>query len=125
MPDLIRFPLDEQSAVLVELDSIVDAETDPDRPEIGPVSRSGDVIRSATTSFDDALTHVRKAAAIALAKFSDMDVGPNAVEVEFGVKLNAEAGAVIARTGMEGHLKVKLTWGGTQHAAEREPDEDG
>ena len=117
MPDLIRFPLDEQSGVLVELDSIVDSGTASDRPEIGPVSR-GDVIRSATTSFDDALTHVRKAAAIALAKFSDMEIGPDAVEVEFGVKLNAEAGAVIARTGMEGHLKVKLTWGSTQHAAQ-------
>ena len=31
-------------------------------------------------------------------------------EIEFGVKLNAAAGAVIAKTSAEGHLTVKLTW---------------
>jgi hypothetical protein len=30
--------------------------------------------------------------------------------VEFGIRLNAAAGAVIARTQAEGHLQVKLTW---------------
>jgi hypothetical protein len=118
MSELIRFPLDDESAVLVESGSVADSE----RPEIGPVSRTGDLVRSATTTFDDALTHVRKAAAIALAKFKDMEVGPDTVEVEFGVKLNAEAGAVIARTGGEGHIKVKLTWGAPHAAEEDDPE---
>lgn len=104
MPELMSFPLDGEDAVLVEVDL--------DGPQIGPVSRSGDLIRSAATSFDGALAHVRKAASIALANFREMDVRPDDIEVEFGVKLNAEAGAIIARTGGEGHLKVKLTWRG-------------
>ena len=32
------------------------------------------------------------------------------VEIEFGVKLSAEAGALIARTAADAHLTVKLTW---------------
>jgi hypothetical protein len=100
--ELMSFPLDDEDDVLVEVDL--------DGPEIGPVSRTGDLIKSAATSFDGALAHVRKAASIAVASFRDMDVRPDEVQVEFGVKLNAEAGAVIAKTGAEGHLMVRLTW---------------
>jgi hypothetical protein len=32
------------------------------------------------------------------------------VEIEFGVKLTAEAGALIAKSAVEGHLVVKLSW---------------
>ena len=35
---------------------------------------------------------------------------PDEVEIEFGVKLNAEAGALIARTGTEGHFQVTVRW---------------
>ena len=35
---------------------------------------------------------------------------PDQVEVEIGVTLTAEAGAVVARTSAQGHLKVKLIW---------------
>ena len=31
-------------------------------------------------------------------------------EIEFGVKLTIEAGALLARTGGEGSINVKLTW---------------
>lgn len=36
--------------------------------------------------------------------------GRRRVQVEVGVKLTARAGAVIAKTGAEGHLETKLTW---------------
>ncbi|MDQ1029514.1 hypothetical protein QF035_007096 [Streptomyces umbrinus] len=32
------------------------------------------------------------------------------MEIEFGVKLTAEAGALIAKSAVEGHLVVKLSW---------------
>jgi hypothetical protein len=115
MPELMSFPIDGEDAVLVEVDL--------DQPEIGPVSRTGDLIKSATSSFDGALAHVRRAASIALANFRDMDVRPDEIQVEFGVKLNAQAGAVIARTGGEGHLKVKLTWRRADEATPAAPEE--
>ena len=110
MPELISFPLPDDEVLLVEVEA--------EGPEISPVSRAGNVIRSATTSFEEAMRHVRVAASTALASFREMDVRPDEVQVEFGVKLNAEAGAVIAKTGVEGHLKVKLTWGRSVRAEE-------
>lgn len=35
---------------------------------------------------------------------------PTGVEVELGIKLDGEVGALIAKTGVEAHLHVKLSW---------------
>ncbi|XVV07363.1 CU044_2847 family protein [Actinosynnema sp. CA-248983] len=115
MPELIGFRLPDDEMVLVEVTA--------DGPEISPVSRGGNVIRSATASLEEAMRQVRTAASTALASFREMETRPDEVQVEFGVKLNAEAGAVIARTGVEGHLKVKLTWGRAARPDEEQVEE--
>ncbi|MCA2185548.1 CU044_2847 family protein [Nonomuraea cavernae] len=38
-------------------------------------------------------------------------VRPDGVQVEFGIKFDAEAGAVIAKAGVEAAVTVTLTWG--------------
>lgn len=98
----MRFSLDNGGSVLVEVGE--------DEPGVVRASRAREVIESASTSFGTALASVRDAAATALSQFRDMDVLPDEIQVEFGVRLNAQAGAVIAKTGIDGHLKVKLTW---------------
>jgi hypothetical protein len=45
-----------------------------------------------------------------LGRLEDLARQPEQVEVEFGIRLNAAAGAVIAPTEAEGHLQLKLTW---------------
>lgn len=102
MAKLTRFPLDDGEAVLVEIE--------PDGPDIEPAGRGRDLIESATTSFGAALRPVRQAAVSALEQFREMDGRPDEIEIEFGVRLNAQAGAVIAKSGVDGHLKIKLTW---------------
>lgn len=64
----------------------------------------------ATRTFEGALDGVRAAAQSALRVFRDGSLKPDSVELEFGVKLSAEAGAVIAKGSAEGHLIVKLSW---------------
>ncbi|GAA2732474.1 CU044_2847 family protein [Streptomyces nogalater] len=73
------------------------------------VSR-GDGPAQAARTFEGALDGVRAAAAAALRVFRDGSLRPDAVEIEFGVRLSAEAGAVIAKGSTEGHLVVKLSW---------------
>lgn len=115
MPELMRFTLDRDESVLVEVDA--------DDPMISPVSRTGEVIESAALSFRASLTQVRSAAEAALGTFRDMDARPDEVSVEFGVKLNAQAGAVIAKTGVDGHLRIALTWRrGDTSATEPSPE---
>jgi hypothetical protein len=84
-------------------------EVDDSGPGFERASREGTIIK-ATETFENALDHVRGAALSALRRMSSGPRAPDAIEIEFGVKLNAEAGAVIAKASIEGHLKVKLTW---------------
>ncbi|MFF7854075.1 CU044_2847 family protein [Streptomyces sp. NPDC007904] len=73
------------------------------------VSRGGGPAQAART-FEGSLEGVRAAAESALRVFRDGTLQPDTVELEFGVRLTAEAGAVIAKGSAEGHLVVKLSW---------------
>ena len=52
-------------------------------------------------------------------------LGLDTVEVEFGLSLDAEAGAFIAKTGISGHFTIKLTWTKPEPPTETEPDTEG
>ncbi|MET9550855.1 CU044_2847 family protein [Streptomyces sp. NPDC006627] len=103
MTDLIRWESDE-GPVVVEVDSR--------DPGFRSVSRRGDSgeVHDVEGRFESALGHVRGAALSALRTFRERALDPDAIELEFGVKLTAAAGAVIAKTSAEGHLTVRLTW---------------
>jgi Trypsin-co-occurring domain 1 len=81
-----------------------------DEPGIERAARVDDVVVKARGSLESAMDQVRAMANATLVKLEDLARQPEQVEVEFGIRLNAEAGAVIARTQAEGHLQVKLTW---------------
>jgi hypothetical protein len=102
MAELLRFELDSGGAVLVEVAD--------DEPGIEQAARVDELVVKARVSLEDALDQVRAFANATLGKVQDLVQQPEQIEVEFGIRLNAEAGAVIARTQAEGHLQVKLTW---------------
>lgn len=81
-----------------------------DEPGIERAARVDEVVVKARASLESAMEQVRAVANATLGKVQDLAQQPEQVEVEFGVRFNAEAGAVIARTQAEGHLQVRLTW---------------
>ncbi|GGS19741.1 CU044_2847 family protein [Streptomyces griseoviridis] len=101
MDGLLEFTTEDGARVVVEA---VDDETGARL-----VSR-GDGPAQAARTFENALEGVRAAAASALRVFRDGTLRPDSVELEFGVRLSAEAGAVIAKGTAEGHLVVRLHW---------------
>lgn len=101
MAELVKFPLETGGTVTVELD---------EKPGVTQAGGKGSVLRDTQESLEKALTGVRDAAAAALGQFQKMASQPDAVEITFGVKLDAQAGAVIAKTGIQGHFEVKLKW---------------
>ena len=110
MPDayLLRIPLDDEDADAPAL-SVV-AEVDTSASGVVRVARPGDVAATAARSLRDSFDQVRAAAEVALDRLSSLSVRPKTVELELGVKFNAEAGAVIARTAAEGNVVVRLSW---------------
>lgn len=98
---LAEFPLESGGSVLVEVDE------DPYEDVVG---KHDDLVDEVRITFDRALNQVRDAAEAAITQFQRMTRKPDELEISFGVKLEAEVGAVIARSGVGGQLEVKLTW---------------
>ncbi|MEU0255449.1 CU044_2847 family protein [Streptomyces sp. NPDC006184] len=114
MDGLMEFTTEDGARVMVE-----DVVT---RSGARLVSR-GDGPAQAARTFEGALEGVRAAASAALRVFRDGSLRPDAVEIEFGVRLSAEAGAVIAKGTTEGHLVVKLSWSPGQQPERTAPEE--
>jgi hypothetical protein len=100
MDQLMRISLEGGGELYVELAD--------DEPGVRRASRSDDVVDAAVESYEQRLGPITKAARATLGALRE--VKPDEVELEFGVRLNAAAGVVIAKTGGEGHLRVKLLW---------------
>jgi hypothetical protein len=99
--ELTRFALASGGSVLVEVD---------ESASVSRAGRAGRVLDEALVTFENAVAEVRDAAAAALTQFTSMTRAPDEVELKFGIKLDAEVGAVIARTGVQGQFEVKLKW---------------
>ncbi|MGW0187737.1 CU044_2847 family protein [Streptomyces sp. NPDC003362] len=110
MDGLVEFKTEDGALIVVEA---VD-----DESGARLVSRGDGQPAQAARTFESALGGVRAAAESALRVFRDGALQPDSVELEFGVKLSAETGAVIAKGAAEGHLVVRLSWQPGQ-AAER------
>jgi hypothetical protein len=103
--ELVQFQVAGGGTVLVEVDD--------QEPGVARASRVNDMVVQAKQSLEPALDSIRAMANVSLERLQDLAQRHDELEVEFGVRLNAEAGAVIAKTQAEGHLKVKLAWRAT------------
>jgi hypothetical protein len=106
MAELLRIAMGDEDGADGEGHLVV--EVDDDEPGMVRASRVGDRMREASMSLEEALAPVRQAAETTLRTFQA--ARPDTVELEFGVKLNASAGAVLTKAGVEGHIVVRLGW---------------
>ncbi len=103
MPAYLDVPLADGSSFTVEVEE----------PRGGAVTRSGrqaDTIARAGQTFEQALDRVAPAFNVLVAKLRDAAERPDEVEIEFGLKLSTEMGAIIARTGGEANFRVSVRW---------------
>jgi Trypsin-co-occurring domain 1 len=72
------------------------------------IARNQSGVLQAETRLDEALQAARPAIRTVLETLREL--APEEHVVEFGIKLNAEAGVVVAKSASEGHFTVKITW---------------
>lgn len=113
MTETLQFQLDDGSTALFEVQEASSG--------VHRVGRSGDGLIEASSRLGDALQTVRGAAQSALDALKTLS--PTTLELEFGVKLTAETGALIARTAGEGHFVVKVSWTPDEAAKGRTGDD--
>lgn len=108
MGRLIEFPLEDGGHILVEVETVISGQG------ISPASRPSEIIEKANKSFEAAIATVKPIATAIIGKIRELQDPPDETEVEFGLKLSAEAGAVLASAGVEANYKVTLTWKRTE-----------
>lgn len=96
------FTINADAPVLVEL---------APQPGVRSVSLTpADLVAQSKQALDSAMNAIHQMAQQVTASLSNLAERPSEVEVTFGLKLNAEAGALIAKTAGEASLNVKLKW---------------
>jgi hypothetical protein len=100
MAELVRFEVTSGHDVLVETDDVDEG--------LVPVARGHDGIVEAGSAFSAHIGSIRDAVRDALKELRE--ISPDEVTVSFGIKFTAEAGAVIAKTSLEGTLGVEMVW---------------
>jgi hypothetical protein len=102
MNPLVAVPLEEGEAILVEVDDTGDG--------IVRAARPGEVVATLNESFEAALARLQPLAQAIVSRFRDLAERPDEVGVEFGVKLSADAGLVVAHSSGEANFKITLQW---------------
>jgi hypothetical protein len=105
MKSLIEYKLDDDSFIFIEV------EEEPQGPGIEPASRDGNAVHGRVVkSFNDELDKVVPAANAIITKFRNLDSMPDEVQVGFGLKMGASAGAIITSGTIEANFNVTLKW---------------
>lgn len=104
MRRLVEFALEEGGSILVEVE-------EPEEAGMIPAAREeGGVPERAKKTFEAAWEKVRPAASAIVSKLRSLHDPPDKVQVTFGLKMNGEAGVILAAAGVEANFKVTLTW---------------
>jgi hypothetical protein len=107
--ELIEFRLEGGGAVVVEMDE--------EQAGLVPAGRRpGEIAREAAQTFEEAIASIRPAAQVIAQELRSLK--PDELGIEIGIKLTAEAGAIIAKAGGEANFKVTLKWT-LEHSAEK------
>ena len=105
MKRLVEYPLADGGSILVEVE--IDEE---EQGGIVPAASPGEIAARATQTLEEALDRIKPAAGAVVKKLRELSDRPDEVEVTFGLKLTAEAGAIIAAAGIEANYTVTLKW---------------
>jgi Trypsin-co-occurring domain 1 len=100
MSELVRFEDRNGSVLLVEVDE--------ESLGIERIRRDENGVVEAGKRLDEALAAAQPTIRTVIQTLRGL--APDEHEIEFGIKLNAEAGVVVAKSAVEGHFNVKLLW---------------
>jgi hypothetical protein len=102
MKRIVEYELEDGGSILVEVDV-------PEGGGFERVSR-GDEITKASVSFDQAINQVKPVAQKVIGKLREITDPPDEIVMQFGLKLGAKAGMVLASADAEANYSVTLTW---------------
>lgn len=101
MSHVVELPLDQDNSVLVEVDDL-------EGNGVGRVARP--VVQNVADTLSAALDRVKPALELVVDHARALAEPPQEVSVQFGIKLSAHAGVVVAQAATEAHFTVTARW---------------
>jgi hypothetical protein len=106
MKHVVEFPMESGGVLLVEVDDAFSS---------GPTMRGAsghgsDMLERAQITYEQAVDRIRPAAESIVQRIRQIAEPPDEISVEFGIKLNANIGAILASTSAEAQFTLKMTW---------------
>ncbi len=101
---LVEFPLEGGGSVLVE---VSESEATDNMRRIG---REDELLQKSQQTFEMALDGIRPIASTLINKLRNLNQPADEVQVKFGLKMSAAAGAIIASASVEGNYEITLKW---------------
>ena len=100
---VIELPLETGGSVLFEVEDLTTARK---------TMRGGgsENVKQVTTTFESVIGKLKPVVETVARELGSLAKAPDLVEVEFAVKLSADAGVIIASAGSEASLRVKVGW---------------
>ena len=109
MARLVPFTTQDGATFFAEVDDSGEGR-DLSRVMRGGGAGRTELIAESSQALETALGGVKQAAEAMFARLSSLATPPDETTVEFGVKLSAETGAVIAKAATEANFTVSLKW---------------
>jgi hypothetical protein len=103
VPRVVEVPLTEGGSILVEVEELAD----------GPVVRGrggAGLLPPLEEPLEQVLAGLGPATRAVLSQLQELADSPHEIEVEFAIKLTADARIVIAHAGGEANFRVALRW---------------
>jgi len=111
MRRLVEFPLEGGGTVVVDVD---ERDGWPSSETVrGDVTRglgAHEMVARTGETFEAAFARIRPAAMAAIGSLRTLSDRPQEIEIEFGIQLSAEIGAIVAHTAAEANFRVTLRW---------------
>ncbi|QNP66043.1 CU044_2847 family protein [Streptomyces genisteinicus] len=99
----LSVPFEDGDSFVVEL---------PDEQGSGVIrARRGDeLFETSADTFESGMARVQRVAATMLERLADLPRRPDHIRAEFGLRITAEAGVVVAKGSGEAHILLELEW---------------
>jgi hypothetical protein len=105
MKRMIEVPLESGGSMLMEVEL-----DESEQQGMVPAARPGEMAAKAKQTFEEALEQIKPGADAIVEKLRGMSAQPDGIEITFGLKMSANAGAFIAASGIEANFTVLLKW---------------
>ena len=99
----LSVPFDDGETFLVELSEEAGS-------GVIRASRGEGLVDSSIDTFEAGLAKVRHIAGTLLEQLTDLPRSPDHIRAEFGIKVTAEAGLVVAKASGDAHITLQLEW---------------